>query len=167
MKYWKKRPRVMIDQTRSPRPATIRTIPAANGQTRPPGHGRPPWRPSTSASTTQRAMAGSKMKALRTTAPRAPAGKTRATPTPPVHHPAAASGVAAQPPGREPGGPRRRRPGRDREQGYSDLTVTDPATRDAAVARSMWTLFEPVHAVTYFAPEARAATEDAGLRGFW
>jgi hypothetical protein len=45
--------------------------------------------------------------------------------------------------------------------------VTDPATRDAAVARSMWTLFEPVHAVTYFAPEARAATEDAGLRGFW
>jgi hypothetical protein len=45
--------------------------------------------------------------------------------------------------------------------------VTDPATRDAAVARSMWTLFEPVHAVTYFAPEAREATEDAGLRGFW
>ncbi len=31
----------------------------------------------------------------------------------------------------------------------------------------MWTLFEPVHAVTYFAPEARAATEDVGLRGFW
>jgi hypothetical protein len=45
--------------------------------------------------------------------------------------------------------------------------VTDPAARDAAVARSMWTLFEPVHSVTYFAPEARAATEDAGLRGFW
>ncbi len=45
--------------------------------------------------------------------------------------------------------------------------MTDPATRGAAVARSMWTLFEPVHAVTYFAPEARAATEDAGLRGFW
>ena len=58
-------------------------------------------------------------------------------------------------------------PRRDRDQGYSDLTVTDPATRDAAVARSMWTLFEPVHAVTYFAPEARTATEDAGLRGFW
>jgi hypothetical protein len=36
-----------------------------------------------------------------------------------------------------------------------------------AVARRMWTLFEPVHAVTYFAPEARAAFEDAGLRGFW
>jgi hypothetical protein len=31
----------------------------------------------------------------------------------------------------------------------------------------MWTLFEPVHAVIYFAPEARAAFEDAGLRGFW
>ena len=35
------------------------------------------------------------------------------------------------------------------------------------VARRMWALFEPVHAVTYFAPEARAAYEEAGLRGFW
>jgi hypothetical protein len=35
------------------------------------------------------------------------------------------------------------------------------------VARRMWTLFEPVHAVTYFAAEARAAFEAAGLRGFW
>jgi hypothetical protein len=31
----------------------------------------------------------------------------------------------------------------------------------------MWTLFEPVHAVTYFAPEALAAFKAAGLRGFW
>ena len=31
----------------------------------------------------------------------------------------------------------------------------------------MWTLFEPIHAVTYFAPEARSAYERAGLRGFW
>ncbi len=31
----------------------------------------------------------------------------------------------------------------------------------------MWTLFEPVHALTYFAPEARSAFEQAGLRGFW
>ena len=37
----------------------------------------------------------------------------------------------------------------------------------AATARSMWTLFEPIHAVTYFAPEARSAYERAGLRGFW
>src|SRR5438094_7385724 len=35
------------------------------------------------------------------------------------------------------------------------------------IARLMWTLYEPVHAVTYFAPEARAAFEAAGLRGFW
>ncbi len=34
-------------------------------------------------------------------------------------------------------------------------------------ARLMWTLFEPVHDVTYFTPEARAAFEAAGLRGFW
>ena len=34
-------------------------------------------------------------------------------------------------------------------------------------ARAMWTLFEPVHAVCYFSPEARSAFETAGLRGFW
>ncbi|GAA2428916.1 SCO6745 family protein [Streptomyces macrosporus] len=34
-------------------------------------------------------------------------------------------------------------------------------------ARRLWTLIEPVHAVTYFAPRARAAFEEAGLRGFW
>ena len=37
----------------------------------------------------------------------------------------------------------------------------------AQTARMMWTLFEPLHAVTYFAPQARAAFEQAGLRGFW
>ena len=37
----------------------------------------------------------------------------------------------------------------------------------ATVARTMWTFFEPIHAVTYFAPEAREAFEAAGLRGFW
>lgn len=34
-------------------------------------------------------------------------------------------------------------------------------------ARLMWTLFEPLHAVTYFTPEARGAFEEVGLRGFW
>lgn len=34
-------------------------------------------------------------------------------------------------------------------------------------SRRLWTLFEPVHAVTYFAPQARAAYEAVGLRGFW
>jgi Helix-turn-helix family len=39
---------------------------------------------------------------------------------------------------------------------------------DAAhTARTMWTLFEPVHAMTYFGPQARAEYEQAGLRGFW
>ncbi|GIJ50452.1 hypothetical protein Val02_73380 [Virgisporangium aliadipatigenens] len=33
--------------------------------------------------------------------------------------------------------------------------------------RHLWTLIEPLHAVTYFAPEARAAYEEVGLRGFW
>jgi hypothetical protein len=40
-------------------------------------------------------------------------------------------------------------------------------TDAARTARSMWTLFEPIHAVIYFAPEARASFEEAGLRGFW
>jgi hypothetical protein len=31
----------------------------------------------------------------------------------------------------------------------------------------MWTMFEPVHDVTYFAPEALAAFTEAGLRGYW
>jgi hypothetical protein len=35
------------------------------------------------------------------------------------------------------------------------------------VAQRMWRLFEPVHAVTYFAPASLAAWEDAGLRGYW
>ena len=34
-------------------------------------------------------------------------------------------------------------------------------------ARAMWTMFEPVHDVTYFAPEALHAFTGAGLRGFW
>jgi hypothetical protein len=37
----------------------------------------------------------------------------------------------------------------------------------ASTARTMWTLFEPIHAVTYFTAEARSAYEQAGLRGFW
>jgi hypothetical protein len=31
----------------------------------------------------------------------------------------------------------------------------------------MWTMFEPVHNVTYFAPEALQAFTAAGLRGYW
>jgi hypothetical protein len=38
---------------------------------------------------------------------------------------------------------------------------------DERTARTLWATAEPVHALAYFAPEARAATEAAGLRGFW
>lgn len=34
-------------------------------------------------------------------------------------------------------------------------------------ARELWLRFESVHAVTYFAPEARQAMADVGLKGFW
>lgn len=36
-----------------------------------------------------------------------------------------------------------------------------------STARHLWTRFEPVHDVTYFAPEALAATDAIGMRGFW
>ena len=36
-----------------------------------------------------------------------------------------------------------------------------------ATPRRLWALFEPIHAVTYFTAESRAAFEAAGLRGFW
>jgi len=41
------------------------------------------------------------------------------------------------------------------------------AAEAAATARLMWTLFEPAHMLSYFAPEPKAAFEQAGLRGFW
>ncbi|RZU72902.1 hypothetical protein EV384_1291 [Micromonospora kangleipakensis] len=41
------------------------------------------------------------------------------------------------------------------------------ALEDPGLARVMWTHFEPVHAVTYFHPRARAAYEAVGLRGYW
>ena len=31
----------------------------------------------------------------------------------------------------------------------------------------MWGLLEPIHVVTYFAPEARATADALGMRGFW
>ncbi len=38
---------------------------------------------------------------------------------------------------------------------------------EPATARRMWLLGEPLHAVTYFAPESFEAWAGAGLRGFW
>lgn len=39
--------------------------------------------------------------------------------------------------------------------------------RDPRLARRFFDRIEPVHAVTYFAPEARAALDGLGYRGFW
>jgi hypothetical protein len=39
--------------------------------------------------------------------------------------------------------------------------------RTPELARRFFHRFEPVHAVTYFAPEARAALDGLGYRGFW
>jgi hypothetical protein len=39
--------------------------------------------------------------------------------------------------------------------------------REPSLARRFFDRFEPVHGVTYFAPEARAALDGLGYRGFW
>ncbi|MCX5087526.1 hypothetical protein OOK36_01015 [Streptomyces sp. NBC_00365] len=38
---------------------------------------------------------------------------------------------------------------------------------EAAFARTVWQVLEPLHAVTYFAPESREANNTVGLHGFW
>ncbi|MBO0676241.1 hypothetical protein JRC04_02050 [Mycolicibacterium sp. S2-37] len=40
-------------------------------------------------------------------------------------------------------------------------------SRHPVLARRFFERFEPVHAVTYFAPEVRAALDGLGYRGFW
>lgn len=40
-------------------------------------------------------------------------------------------------------------------------------SRQPVLARRLFDRFEPVHAPTYFAPEARTALDDLGFRGFW
>ena len=42
-----------------------------------------------------------------------------------------------------------------------------PGAGPLAVARRMWMVLEPLHAVTYFTPDARRRFEASGLRGFW
>jgi hypothetical protein len=70
-------------------------------------------------------------------------------------------------------GPARSVRGRARRPGVSSrrrlLTCPGRAAlaTDMSLPRRMWSLFEPVHAVTYFTPHAAAVFEEAGLRGFW
>lgn len=45
--------------------------------------------------------------------------------------------------------------------------LTASMRRQPALARRFFDRYEPVHAVTYFAPEARAALDALGYRGFW
>jgi hypothetical protein len=45
--------------------------------------------------------------------------------------------------------------------------LTANMRREPNLARRFFDRFEPVHAVTYFAPEARAALDGLGYRGFW
>lgn len=47
------------------------------------------------------------------------------------------------------------------------MWLTATVQREPELARRFFDRFEPVHAVTYFAPEARAALDGLGYRGFW
>ena len=49
----------------------------------------------------------------------------------------------------------------------ADLGAARVSVVEPTVARRMWQLLEPVHAVVYFAPETRAAYAEAGLKGGW
>ncbi|MEY2469035.1 MAG: hypothetical protein QOF21_1733 [Actinomycetota bacterium] len=44
--------------------------------------------------------------------------------------------------------------------------MTSPAEL-APLARRIWRRLEPLHAITYFAPESHAALEAVGMKGFW
>lgn len=45
--------------------------------------------------------------------------------------------------------------------------LTAKVDRQPRLARRFFDRLEPIHAVTYFAPEARAALDGLGFRGFW
>ena len=45
--------------------------------------------------------------------------------------------------------------------------MTVAVSRSTTIARRLFDRLEPVHAVTYFSPEARAALDGLGFRGFW
>jgi hypothetical protein len=47
------------------------------------------------------------------------------------------------------------------------MCLTATVRREPKLARRFLDRFEPVHSVTYFTPEARAALDGLGYRGFW
>src|SRR3954462_15965486 len=48
---------------------------------------------------------------------------------------------------------------------HGSVTLNDSAR--SSRARALWQYGEPVHAIIYFAPETRAATDALGLKGGW
>jgi hypothetical protein len=45
--------------------------------------------------------------------------------------------------------------------------IGGPQLAEPSLSRQAWTVFEPIHAIVYFAPEARESFAAAGLRGGW
>lgn len=50
---------------------------------------------------------------------------------------------------------------------FAGPCLTGSMARTPTLARRLFERYEPVHAITYFAPEARAAAVDLGYRSFW
>ena len=55
------------------------------------------------------------------------------------------------------------------DEAMTDVSSSEETrmSRTPTTARRLFDRFEPIHAVTYFAPESRAAFDGLGLRGFW
>jgi len=49
----------------------------------------------------------------------------------------------------------------------SHIVAGEAVPNDVHLARRLWTGFETLHAVTYFAPECAEANRGLGLKGFW
>ncbi|MET0146846.1 MAG: hypothetical protein ABW328_18955 [Ilumatobacteraceae bacterium] len=49
----------------------------------------------------------------------------------------------------------------------ADRDASPRSHRPPAVARNIWRRLEPIHAISYFAPESAAAFDAAGYKGFW
>jgi hypothetical protein len=47
------------------------------------------------------------------------------------------------------------------------VSNAQPGSESVSTERALWQVLEPFHIVTYFAPEAREATDALGLRGGW
>jgi hypothetical protein len=51
--------------------------------------------------------------------------------------------------------------------GHDEVVPTPKVSMSTSLARALWQYGEPVHAIAYYAPERRAATDALGVKGGW